>query len=756
MRTFPHPRLSNHLMSAPLLLLMLLLSSCGESDNSGVKQNPQITSRAAVTPSDTSFYQSSDDGGSPANTDSDTHPNAEVIALPIYDDALRSGFQNWSWAENDLSSTEQISRGGAAISVDMSAWGGLYFSLPEPYTLQPDGSLRFSIYAQDSGAINVQMIGSSGDGGTAVSINPTQQVWNEIVIPVEDLTSNAEMSGLWWQDATGSPRQRMYIDDVRITAGDDSTDTGNAIQLTVSQQPNVIERIVVNPASGESQPYSIAFPKPINDDIYGLNFATNGLREELGVTVNRWGGNGTERYNHLVASSNTGHDWFYANSPGDLNDDHDFENSNQTDGAKTILTIPMLGWVAANRDATCSYPSPDAQTHDASIDHWIDYSVKCGNGKLNGEFVGVSDPNLTSIPTDEQFAATWVQDLVATHGTASDGGVELYALGNEPGLWHATHGDIQANPMSRAQIIERNIRYAKAIKQVDGTASVIGPVLWSGSSYYVSSDEMLSGQRPGDVPLFLDEYLQSMSQAHTDAGFRLMDKLAVNFYDDRVYQGGSDKLRLESTRQLWDPDYAPSDWWVTRDFLYGNGSMVVPRLKSMVEQHYPDTPVAITEYHFGGPETVAGALTQMDALGIFGREGLDMATLWEPYGNQSSLSEPDFNNRPIFWAFRMFRNYDGNGGRFGNESVYAMSGDESSVSVFAANRSSDNATTVLLINKTMEKQLVALRGIVGNANVFRYSSENPTGINQDGDIVLQTSNDIELSARSALLLVVEN
>jgi len=104
----------------------------------------------------------------------------------------------------------------------------------------------------------------------------------------------------------------------------------------------------------------------------------------------------------------------------------------------------------------------------------------------------------------------------------------------------------------------------------------------------------------------------------------------------------------------------------------------------------------------------------------------------------------------------MFRNYDGNGGRFGNQSVYAASDDESSVSVFAANRSSDNATTVLMINKTLSAQQITLRGVVGNANVFRYSSDDPANIQQDADRVLQERQDIELPARSALLLVVNN
>lgn len=177
---------------------------------------------------------------------------------------------------------------------------------------------------------------------------------------------------------------------------------------------------------------------------------------------------------------------------------------------------------------------------------------------------------------------------------------------------------------------------------------VLGPVLWGGSSYYVAADELLSGVRPGDVPVFLQSYLQSMREAGSADGQRLLDRLAINFYDDRVYGGGSDSLRLESTRQLWDPDYAPADWWVVRDFLNGEGSALIPRMQSLIAETYPGTPLALTEYNFGGVDDVAGALAQVDALGIFGREGLDMATLWEPYADYVTTPEDEFSDRPVF------------------------------------------------------------------------------------------------------------
>ena len=86
-----------------------------------------------------------------------------------------------------------------------------------------------------------------------------------------------------------------------------------------------------------------------------------------------------------------------------------------------------------------------------------------------------------------------------------------------------------------------------------------------------------------------------------------------------------------------------------------------------------------SEYNWGGLEAIKGALAQADVLGIFGREGLDLATLWSP---------PTIN-QPGMFAFRMYRNYDGQGSAFGETSLQAASADQDKLAVYAAERTSD-------------------------------------------------------------------
>jgi hypothetical protein len=112
-------------------------------------------------------------------------------------------------------------------------------------------------------------------------------------------------------------------------------------------------------------------------------------------------------------------------------------------------------------------------------------------------------------------------------------------------------------------------------------------------------------------------------------------------------------------------------------------------MKSWINQYYPGTKLAISEYNFGGLEAVNGALAEADVLGIFAREGVDLATIWDgPTSKQ-----------PGAFAFRMYRDYDGKGGRFGTSYMRSKSSDQGKLAVYAAGRN-DHRTTIMVVNKT--------------------------------------------------------
>jgi hypothetical protein len=116
---------------------------------------------------------------------------------------------------------------------------------------------------------------------------------------------------------------------------------------------------------------------------------------------------------------------------------------------------------------------------------------------------------------------------------------------------------------------------------------------------------------------------------------------------------------------------------------------LVPRLKNWVSTSYPGTSIGITEYNWGAENHINGATAQADILGIFGREGLDMAARWATPASTT----------PTYKAMQMYRNYDGNKSTFGDTGVAATAADPDTVAAFAAQRSSDGALTVMVISK---------------------------------------------------------
>ena len=114
-------------------------------------------------------------------------------------------------------------------------------------------------------------------------------------------------------------------------------------------------------------------------------------------------------------------------------------------------------------------------------------------------------------------------------------------------------------------------------------------------------------------------------------------------------------------------------------------------MKGWVATYYPGTKIGITEYNWGAEGHINGATAQADILGIFGREGLDLATRWTTPATGS----------PAYNAMKMYRNYDGNKSTFGDTSVSASGPNPDNVSTFAAIRSTDGALTIMVINKQL-------------------------------------------------------
>jgi alpha-L-arabinofuranosidase len=227
---------------------------------------------------------------------------------------------------------------------------------------------------------------------------------------------------------------------------------------------------------------------------------------------------------------------------------------------------------------------------------------------------------------------------------------------------------------------------------------------------------------------FAAYYLKTLKAYEDQHKTRVLDYLDYHYYpqSDNVFSDSTDpnvlSVRLRCTRSLWDPTYTDESW--VKDLGDPTSKIqLIPKLKKMISDNYPGTKLAITEYNWGGLKSLNGALAQADVLGIFGREGLDLAALWGP-GNATE---------PWAYAYRMYRNYDGKGAMFGDTSVSAKSSDSDSVSIFASTRASDKKLIIIVINKnpsTAVNTKITITGHThsGTARAFTYSQSSLTKI----------------------------
>lgn len=444
---------------------------------------------------------------------------------------------------------------------------------------------------------------------------------------------------------------------------------------------------------------------PISPLIYGVAHADAATLSDLNVPLNRRGGNPTSRYNWQLNADNRAQDWFFESLPfpsampgAEVNA---FIAATKSANAQPMLTIPMIEWLAnlgPNRSRLSSFSIQKYGPQQAVDSEWF---PDAGNGKRpDGSLITNNIATDASVRRDAAFQQSWVQFLTNRFGRAATGGVGYYLLDNEHSLWHSTHRDVRPIAPTMDEIRDKMIDYATRIKSVDPTAKVIGPEEWGWSGYLFSGyDQQVGSQNQWSRfpdreahagALYLPWLLGQMRLAEGVAQKRLLDIFSVHFYPqggefNETWTDVSESMQLRrnrSTRALWDPEYLDTTWIDDRVQL-------IPRLKRWVNDHYPGTMVALTEYNWGAAEHINGATAQADILGIFGREGLDMANYWT-YPAPTS---------PAYKAFQMYRNYDGNKSTFGDISVQASVENPDNVAAFAAQRGISGALTIMLVNK---------------------------------------------------------
>lgn len=498
---------------------------------------------------------------------------------------------------------------------------------------------------------------------------------------------------------------------------------------------------------------------PINPLIYGVAFATTAQLQALNAPSNRWGGNTTSRYNWRQNADNKGSDWYFesidsGNGGGQSAAADAFIDATRSAGAQPLLTVPIIGWVArlgASRGKLASFSIAKYGAQTGSDWEWM---PDAGNGvRASGGNVTGNDPNDANVPADVTFQRDWITYLTGRYGAASAGGLRYYLLDNEHSIWQGTHRDVHPTGASMDEIWTRMSTHAAAIKAIDPGALVVGPEEWGYLGIVFSGLDQQNGRWSGGAGSdraahgnmdYLPWLLQQFRQYETTHGVRLLDVCTSHTYPtgneySNDTSAATQAMRNRSTRALWDPAYMDENW-------VGTQIRMIPRLKQWVATYYPGTLTGITEYNWGAESHINGATAQADIYGIFGREGLDMASRW---------TTPDASS-PTFKAMQMYRNYDGARSGFGDTSVRATVADPDRLSSFAAVRGSDGALTVMVINKATAAAVCTLNlanfAAASAAQVWQLTSANT--ISQLADLAVAANQaSLTVPAQSITLVI---
>jgi mannan endo-1,4-beta-mannosidase len=350
--------------------------------------------------------------------------------------------------------------------------------------------------------------------------------------------------------------------------------------------------------------------------------------------------------------------------------------------------------------------------------------------------------------------------LVDKLGKAANGGIKFYSLDNEPALWPSTHPRLHPERTRYDEMVKRTEAIATEVVKQDPSAMTLGAVAFGWSEYTTLSDAPDAKEHNDKYGSYLDYFLASMKELEAKHKKRLVHVLDVHWYPEaRGTKRITDKdnspktvaARLQAPRSLWDPTYMEKSWIAGET---GKPIRLIPWLLEKINDRYPGTKLSITEYDFGGADHISGGLAQADVLGVFGREGLYLGNYWGNGPGNGAL--PGY----IKAAFRLFRNYDGKKGTFGDTAVAATLADNAKASIFAATDTKRKGQlTILVINKELRSVFngkIAIKGgKYAKAQVYTLDGSSPDIKPQPAVDVKNGLLEYKLPPVSAALFVVQ-
>ena len=461
----------------------------------------------------------------------------------------------------------------------------------------------------------------------------------------------------------------------------------------------------------------------ISPYIYGINSLTESDVTALSPAFVRFGGNEASDYNWKLHTYNTGSDWYFESYPLGNLDSVQFTSFTVGSGSQMLTTMPMLGWVAKQSGYSFSVQKygPQCQTQPGSPDVGNGYKTDCSTQVVNDPndayYPLVDTPqNCPSGTTDGTTCLdrqTWAQALATAFGNnvcnvpyTSITSCHFYDMDNEPEIWNGSHRDIHPVKPGYTELVNLFEQEGAALKTWDPNAVRFGPIpccwsfLWSSGP---SGDDKAAHAGIDYAPWWLNQayWLDQIN------GKRTLDVFDMHaYFSDNINNSGFTNPQLRSevakyVRTYWDPTYytAGDDAdWITTTQPNRGVTFIIPRMKALINAIYPGTPLSFSEWEsFFGEWEFATALSDADAYGVMGREGLSFSTRW---GGPSATDTDSNLPHPNYTSFKLWTNYDGAHHGFGNLSISDQSSANPDQFVsFAALNSTGTTMTIMVLNK---------------------------------------------------------
>lgn len=447
----------------------------------------------------------------------------------------------------------------------------------------------------------------------------------------------------------------------------------------------------------------------ISPFIYGYNQDHQQGSDEENWTIRRLGGNRLSVFNWENGASNAGHDnlsypndnripsligvpWKDKDKIGEAY--RFFHQENLDDNIASIITVPLLGWVAADKNGS-NLTSPPSSRWDEVI------------------FKKTSSFSLTPSLTDNKiYVDESVYFLTQAFGNATTkNGIKYISLDNEPALWSATHDLLQKEKVTISEYVQKIIEASKAIKAVDPNVKIIIGE-FAGINLYDLGGASDWQNFKGKYDWFPSYLLDTLKKESDKIGYQLVDIISFHNYPQHKINTNGDfdkngmvvrtssstanhirQARMNFPRSLWDENYIEESW-LTNSKLKGESNKILVRMQHSIDTYFPNIKMMIGEYDYGHDTDISHGIGTADFLGVMTQHNVEIVTRWDLQpGNKNTYTSP---------AYKLFRNYDNQKSTFGDVSIHSQFDNVENGSVWASIDSDDNDLHLILINKNIK------------------------------------------------------